>query len=154
MHRALVPVDGTGTSLGAVRHVVKLLLEREPLEIHLLTVEPDLPGHMTRHVSKELLDGYRHDEAEKALAPARAILDAAGIRYVEHALVGRPARVIAEQARKLGCDEVIMGTHGFGRVTRLLHGSVSHEAIHLMDAGIPVTLVKHVAPKPRAEEPT
>ena len=147
MLKALVPVDSTGNSLGAIRHVVKLVRGREPLEVHLLNVEPPLPGHITRFVAKEQLDGWRHDEAEKALAPARAILEAADIPHVEHVLVGHIAHVIAEQARKLGCDMVIMGTHGFGTVTQLLLGSVSHEAIHLMDADIPVTLVKHVAPK-------
>lgn len=150
MLRALVPVDGTGNSLGAVRHVVKLVQGREPLEVHLLNVEPSLPGHITRFISKEQLEGWRHDEAEKALSPARAILEAAGIPYVEHVLVGHVAQVVAEQATKLRCDKVIMGTHGFGTVTQLLLGSVSHEAIHLMDPDIPVTLVKSVAPTTQA----
>ena len=146
MLKALVPVDSAGNSLGAIRHVVKLVQEREPLEIHLLNVEPTLPSHITRFLSKDILDGYRHDEAEKAFAPARALLDAAGIAYTEHMLVGHAAHVIADQATKLHCDKVIMGTHGFGTITQLLLGSVSHEAIHLMDPGIPVTLVKNVKP--------
>ncbi len=140
MLKALVPVDSAGNSLGAIRHVVKLVQGREPLEIHLLNVEPHLPSHITRFVSREVLDGYRHDEAEKAFAPARALLDEAGISYTEHMMVGHAAHIIAEQARKLHCDKVIMGTHGFGTVTQLLLGSVSHEAIHLMDPEIPVTL--------------
>jgi nucleotide-binding universal stress UspA family protein len=148
MLKALVPVDSTGNALGAIRHVVKLVEGRELLDIHLLNVEPALPGSLTRHVARELLDGYRREEAEKALAPARALLDAAGIPYTEHVLVGHPAHVIAEQARRLACDKVIMGTHGFGTVTQLLLGSVSHEAIHLMDPEIPVTLVKCAVPKP------
>ena len=152
MLKALVPVDSTGNSLGAIRHVVKLVEGREPLEVHLLNVEPPLPGHISRFISREQIDGWRHDEAEKALAPARAILDAAGVPYVEHVLVGHVAHVIAEQARKLRCDKVIMGTHGFGTVKQLVLGSVSHEAIHLMDAEIPVTLVKCVAVKTHAAQ--
>jgi len=35
-----------------------------------------------------------------------------------------------------------MGTRGLGAMSQLLLGSVSHEAIHHMDAAIPVTLVK------------
>lgn len=159
MLKALVPVDSTGNSLGAVHHVVKLVVGREPLEIHLLTVEPALPGHITRFFTKEALEGVRHEESEKALAPARAILDEAGVPYVQHVLIGHPAQVIAEQARLLRCDKVIMGTHGFGTMTQLMLGSVSHEAIHLMDPDIPVTLVKHVdtahgtKAAPRADEP-
>jgi len=154
MLKALVPVDTAGNSLGAIRHVVKLVQGREPLEIHLLNVEPALPSHITRFLSKEVLDGYRHDEAEKAFAPARALLDEAGIAYTEHMLVGHAAHVIADQAKKLHCDKVIMGTHGFGTVTQLLLGSVSHEAIHLMDPEIPVTLVKYVAERPREKAPS
>ena len=51
--------------------------------------------------------------------------------------------MIAEWAHKLHCDNVIMGTRGLGTVTPLLLGSVTHEVIHEMDPGIPVTLVKH-----------
>lgn len=98
MLKALVPVDTTGNSLGAIRHVVKLVQGREPLEIHLLNVEPALPSHVTRFVSKEVLDGYRHDEAEKAFAPARALLDEAGIAYKEHVLVGRVPSHVSDAA--------------------------------------------------------
>jgi nucleotide-binding universal stress UspA family protein len=148
MLKALVPVDGTDNSLAAIRHVVKLARGRESLEIHLLTVEPGLPGHATRHVAQELIDGYRRDEAEKVLAPARAILAQAGLAGEEHVRVGHVAHVIAETARSLRCDIVVMGTHGFGTVTQLLLGSVSHEAIHLMDPAIPVTLVKAASHDP------
>jgi len=149
MLKALVPVDGTGNSLGAIRHVIKLVQGREPLEIHVLNVQPPLPRDVTQFVSRDVVDDFRHEEAEKALAPARALLDAAGIPYTEHMLVGHAAHVIADQARKLHCDKVIMGTHGFGTITQLLLGSVSHEAIHLMDPAIPVTLVKNVVEETR-----
>ena len=154
MLKALLPVDSAGNSLGAIRHVVKLVQGREPLEIHLLNVEPALPSHISGFLSKETRESVRHDEAEKAFAPARALLDAAGIAYTEHMVVGHPAQVIADYARKLHCDKVIMGTHGFGTVTQLLLGSVSREAIHLMDPEIPVTLVKYVAERPREKRPS
>jgi nucleotide-binding universal stress UspA family protein len=154
MLKALVPVDSTGNALGAIHHVIKLVSQREPLEIHLLNVETSLPSHITRFVSKENLDAFRHDEAEKAFAPARVLLDAAGIPYIEHMVVGHPAQCIADLAKRLRCDKVIMGTHGFGTITQLLLGSVSHEAIHLMDPGIPVTLVKNVAVQQRERAPS
>ena len=154
MLKALVPVDSTGNSLDAIRHVVKLVQEREPLEIHLLNVESHLPGHISRFLSKDILEGHRRDEAEKAFAPARALLDAAGIAYTEHMLVGHAAHVIADLAKELQCDKVIMGTHGYGAVTQLLLGSVSHEAIHLMDPGIPVTLVKSAVGAPPGKRPS
>ena len=41
--------------------------------------------------------------------------------------------MIAEVAKELGCDKVIMGTHGYGTVRQLLMGSISHAAIHQID---------------------
>ena len=47
MLKALVPVDGSSNSLCAVRHVIKLVQDREPLNIHLLNVQPPFRGDVT-----------------------------------------------------------------------------------------------------------
>ena len=143
MLKALIAVDGSGHALDAVRHVIKLVAEREPLEIHLLNVQPPLPSDVTRFVSASAVKGLHDDEAVKALAEACALLDGAGTPYTKHVVVGHAAAAIAEWAKKLNCDKVILGTRGLGTVSQLLLGSVSHEAIHRMDPQIPVTLVKH-----------
>jgi nucleotide-binding universal stress UspA family protein len=142
MLKALVAVDGSETALSGVRHVVKLIKDREPLEIHLINVQPPVHGDVTTFVPRQTVHDYHVDEAMKALRPACELLDRFGIPYTKHIYVGHAAHVIAESARKLQCDKVIMGTHGRGTVTQLLLGSVSHEAIHQMDPRIPVTLVK------------
>lgn len=142
MLKALVPVDGSENALCAVRHVIKLIQDREPLEVHLLNVQPQLRGDVTAFVPERAVHDYHLDEAQKALRPSCEILDRAGIPYTKHIYVGHAANVIAECAQKMHCDKVIMGTHGFGTITQLILGSVSHEAIHQMDPRIPVTLVK------------
>jgi nucleotide-binding universal stress UspA family protein len=142
MLKALVPVDGSSNSLCAVRHAIKLIQDREPLEIHLLNVQPPLHGDVTSFVSTGNVRDFHLEEGEKALAGACALLHDAGIRFTKHVYVGQAAQVIAEVARELRCDKVIMGTHGRGTITQLLMGSVSHQAIHQMDPEIPITLVK------------
>lgn len=142
MLKALVPVDGSDCALAAVRQVIKLAREREPLEIHLFNAQPPLHGDVTAFVAPSVIKGFHEDESVKALEPARALLDAAGIAYSTHAVVGHAAQAIADWAKKLGCDKVIMGTRGHGAVTQLLIGSVTRETIHRMDASIPITLVK------------
>jgi nucleotide-binding universal stress UspA family protein len=142
MLKALVPVDGSSNSLCAVRHVIKLTQDREPLEIHLLNVQPPFRGDVTSFVAKQDVEGFHLDEGHKCLKRARELLDEAGIHYTTHIYVGHAAQVIAEVAKELGCDKVIMGTHGYGTVRQLLMGSISHAAIHQIDASIPVTLVK------------
>ncbi|HEX2727807.1 MAG TPA: universal stress protein [Beijerinckiaceae bacterium] len=142
MLKALVPVDGSNNSMCAVRHVIKLVQDREPLEIHLLNVQPPFHGDVTSFVAKEDVEGFHLDEAHKALHRACELLNEAAVHYTKHVYVGHAAEVIAEVAKELGCDKVIMGTHGYGTVRQLMMGSISHKAIHLMDPGIPVTLVK------------
>jgi nucleotide-binding universal stress UspA family protein len=145
MLKALVAIDGSDNALAAVRHVIKLIKDREPLEIHLLNVQPPLHGDVTTFVGANVVKEFHRDEGEKALAPACILLDAEGIAYRKHVVVGHAAQTIAQCARQLDCDKVIMGTRGLGTMGQLLLGSVSHEAIHRMDAAIPVTLVKRVA---------
>jgi nucleotide-binding universal stress UspA family protein len=142
MLKALVPIDGSSNSLCAVRHVIKLVQDREPLEIHLLNVQPPFHGDVTSFVAKEDVQGFHLDEAHTALKRACELLNDAALHYTKHVYIGHAAEVIAEVAKELGCDKVIMGTHGYGTVKQLLMGSISHKAIHLMDPSIPVTLVK------------
>jgi len=142
MLKALVPVDGSSNALCAVRHVIKLVRDREPLEIHLLNVQPPFRGDVTAFVGKQTVREYHMDEGQKALQRACELLDEAGVPYTKHIHIGNPPEVIAECAKEMRCDKVIMGTHGYGTVTQLLMGSISHKAIHLLDPAIPVTLVK------------
>jgi len=142
MIKALVPVDGSNGALCAVRYVINLIQGREPLDVHLLNVQPPLHGDVTAFIRQEVVRDFHIEEGRKAMQAACALLDDAGVRYTKHFCVGRAATVIAECAQELRCDRVIMGTHGFGTIAQLLLGSVSHEAIHQMDPRIPVTLVK------------
>ena len=75
----------------------------------------------------------------KALAPARELLDAAGLKYQEHRRVGEPTAQIAEVARELGCDLVVMGTRGLGSHTAGLLGSVAQGV--LARCTVPMLLV-------------
>jgi nucleotide-binding universal stress UspA family protein len=99
-------------------------------------------GDVTTFVAKSSIHDFQREQGHKALATACALLDETGVRYTKHIFVGHPGHVIAECAGKLRCDKVIMGTRGYGTITQLLLGSVTHDAIHRMDPRIPVTLVK------------
>jgi nucleotide-binding universal stress UspA family protein len=142
MLKALVPVDGSANSLGAVRHVIKLVKDREPLEIHLLNVQPPMHHDVTMFVSGDAVKEFHLEEGTKALAHARRLLDDAGVLYTQHVVVAHTAEAIVAWASRMHCDKVVMGTRGLGTMTQLFLGSVTHKVIHLMHPGIPVTLVK------------
>jgi YjbE family integral membrane protein len=141
--RVLVPVDGSEGSLAAVRHVIgmgKRLAAGLGLQIDLINVQRGVSSDVASFVSRDDLQDYHRERAEKALAPARALLDEAGIRYGTHQFVGQPGRVIAEFAAEQKADQIVMGTRGLGTHTGALLGSVTQDTI--VNATMPVLVVK------------
>ncbi len=141
MLKVLVPVDGSEHALRAVEHVLRLRDAAGGLEVHLLSVQiPVASGHARLFVSHEQLEDYYREEGQQALSAARARFDAAGLPHTWHIAVGHVAETIAEYARELGVDQIVMGTHGRSALGHVLLGSVAAEVIRL--AGVPVTLVR------------
>lgn len=139
--RILIPVDGSERSLAAVRHAAGPLAQANPgLEIHLLNVQPPLPSAASTFIDSAVVRGFHEEEGAKALAAARKLLDAAGLRYASNSVVGEPAETIAAYAEQRGCTAIVMGTRGLGSAAGLLLGSVAHKVLQL--SKVPVTLVK------------
>lgn len=139
--RILVPVDGSDTSLAAVRFVAGTLARgSHDLEIHLLNVQPPLPSAATTFIDSAVVRDFHLEEGAKALAAARKLLDDSGLHYASNTVVGEPAETIAAYAGQRACDCIVMGTRGLGRAAGFLLGSVGHKVLHL--SKVPVTLVK------------
>ncbi len=143
MKKVLIPVDGSACSLRAVELVIaKRARYADPaqLDIHLVHVEPALSHDVTRFVDHEQLAAYRHEQGEQALGAARRLIETAGATCTCHEAVGHVAEVVMQLVEKLGCDQIVMGTHGRGALAELLMGSTTLKVIHL--AKVPVLLVK------------
>lgn len=141
MLKLLVPVDGSENSLRLVEYLIKWLGRlAEPVDLHLINVQPSLHGDVGMFLSSEQIRDYHHDEGIKALREARDILDAAGVLYTFHISVGDPAELIVQFAHDQQCDQIVMGTRGLGSLARLLLGSVASRVIQLAD--VPVMLIK------------
>lgn len=141
MRKLLVPVDGSANSDRAVRHVAELARRNPALEVHLLNVQPEIGEWEVRSfLKKEEVEAIEESRGGDALASARAILDAAGVRYTPQVLIGPVAETIAKTALEQNCDGIVMGTRGLGAVAGVLLGSVTSKVIHLAD--VPVTLIK------------
>lgn len=139
--KLLVTVDGSEVSLRAVEQAAKVASEwRSGAEVHLLHVQHSLPGSVGMFVSGEDLRSYHREEGFKILAPARAILDKAGVAHTPHIGVGRAAEMIDRFARDLGIHLIVMGTRGLGNVADIVLGSTSEDV--LKTANVPVLLVK------------
>ncbi|MBK7061901.1 MAG: YjbE family putative metal transport protein [Rubrivivax sp.] len=143
LRRILLAVDGSDASDRAVAQLLAMRSElRDPstLELHLLNVQPPVPGDVSSFVTKTSLQEYHQERGDAALTRARERLRAAGQPFTEHQRVGQPGAVIADLARNEHCDLVVMGTRGQGQVSGAILGSVAQSAIEL--GQVPVLLVK------------
>lgn len=86
-------------------------------------------------------DEYGREELMRQLSQVRPPDPAVPVEYrLEY---GRPAEAIARVARELGCELVVIGTHGRTGLRWLLMGSVAEEV--LRTAPCPVLTVKPAA---------
>ncbi len=125
----------------AVRYAAEAAQENRSLELELLHVlDPVTFKSPAASLSPDDLTRLYPDEADRALQPARRILEAAGIAYRLRCRVGAAALEIAAQVRESGCAGVIMGTRGMGPIATVMIGSVANRVVQIVD--VPVTLVK------------
>ena len=143
LRRVLLAVDGSETAARAVRHLLAMrasLREPEALEVHLINVQRPVSSDVSSFVAKEQLQEFQDERCDAAMAPARSLLDEAGMTYQEHRRVGPPGETIAEVAQAQGCDMIVMGARGLGTHTAALLGSVTQSAIE--HSSVPVLVVK------------
>ena len=143
LRRLLLAVDGSEPSMRAAKQVLAMRDElRDPaaLQLHLLNVQRPVSGDVSSFVAAKSLQEYHRETSEAELAAVRALFDAAEVPYQAHDRVGSPGSTIAEEARALGCDLIVMGTRGQGSQAAALLGSVAQGAIE--HSSVPVLLVK------------
>ena len=141
--KILLAVDGSRFALDAVDSLIAHAdWYREKLSVELVTVHlpvPKLP-RMGLVVGRNQIKRYYEEEGEACLRAARKKLDAAGIAYNAHVLVGRVAETIVRHASRARCDLILVGSQGRSAARNMLVGSVATRVLQL--ASMPVMLVK------------
>lgn len=143
MLKVLLPVDGSESAGRATQQLIETVgWYKEQPSVDLLAVHLPVPQfpNMSLVVSKEMLERYYAEECEDMLAPSKKALDAAGVKYTAHTLVGAIAESIVEQAKRSGSDMIYMGTRGMTALSNMALGSVATRVLHL--AQIPVVLIR------------
>ena len=137
--KILIAVDGSKPSLKALQALIDHSdWYREPPEVELVTVH--LPVPAVGRVPKSQLERYYVEEGEARLAPAKKKLDAAGVPYKAHVLVGPVAESIVKHAKDKRCDLIYIGTRGMSAVGAAFIGSTATKVLHISET--PVLLVK------------
>jgi nucleotide-binding universal stress UspA family protein len=75
-----------------------------------------------------------------ALAPARKLLDKAGVPHALHIGVGEVGETMAKYVKKLSAQQIAMGTRGLGRAAACCFGAVTTKVVHAVN--VPIVLVK------------
>ncbi len=140
--KVLLPIDGSKSSLNAVKYVAKLAKNsRSPVSVTLVSVHDDVGlGHVKQFVAKSVVDDYLREVSEKELKPAQKVLDAAGIKHNMVIRRGSISQEIIALANKDKVDIIVMGAKGRSGLLDVLIGSVAQRVSS--SAKQPVLLVK------------
>jgi nucleotide-binding universal stress UspA family protein len=132
----LVAIDGSETSLRALRHAMTL-----GAPIHLVNVQPkaDAPV-LLLHRTPEEIKRHQRDYGATRLDSAKHILETAAVPYQAHVCVGEPAEQIVQVCTEHDLGAIVMGTRGMTAIGNLVLGSTATKVIHL--TRVPVALVK------------
>ncbi len=150
IRRILVPVDFSECSHRALDYAV-FVAERFDATVEVLhvweapqyagmEVVVQMPGDVHQSLAQFVQDQARA-ELRKMMAPLEARGD---VRVNEHLETGEPCDVIVRRVTELGCDLVVVGTHGRRGISHLLMGSVAERVVRR--APCPVLTVRQSVP--------
>ena len=146
MLKVLIPVNGSANCLFAVKQVIREFMNNTAMEIHLLNVQSPLPKYVTRFVNTRTIHDYHRDEANKALQPAKQMLDGFGIPYATHTEIGERAKAIIDTANRLHCSEIVMGTARKNSLTRWVENSLTNKVLEATSVPVEVITGGDVSP--------
>lgn len=137
--KILLAVDGSPAALHAVRH--GLALARHGLAASFVLANVQEPASLYEVVvghDVEAIDDVRRAAGADLLAPAEALLDAAGLPYESEVAGGEPHHTLVEMAERYGCDAIVLGAREEGRGPGRV-GSVARAVLE--HSPVPVTVV-------------
>ncbi len=152
--KVLVPLDGSALAECTLSHVKNLFKDGSVGEVTLLNVvKLDLSWVVrgAQEYSKGIdINAIRERlfiASRKYLADIESRLVSEGIKVKTESMEGnRPADTITEYAQKKGMDMIIIGTHGYTGLKKLMLGSVAFGVLH--QSHIPVLLIRPESCRP------
>jgi nucleotide-binding universal stress UspA family protein len=144
--RILVAVDGSPASDKGLREALRLA-KSERAGLVLLHVVDTFPAYasvmpMAAGPGVDLVPLLR-EAGRRVLARAQAVAVRTGLKpklVMRETLGGPAADRIVREARRLGADLIVLGTHGRRGVRRLVLGSDAEQVVR--NAAVPVLLVR------------
>jgi nucleotide-binding universal stress UspA family protein len=82
-------------------------------------------------------------QASQLLSAAAAQLDGHHLQVTTKILEGNPKDVIVDEAREWGADLIVVGSHGYGRLRRMVLGSVAGAVVAHAPCSVQVVRDRH-----------
>ena len=130
----LVPIDFSEASFDALTEALTMVAD--PSHVHVLHVLPDLTSEAD-FIRERAVLADREPLARQAIE-RRLAADQRGVDVIVRTGVAGP--VIASTASELGCDLIVMPSHGRWGASRLFLGSVAERVLRLAEC--PVLILK------------
>ncbi len=142
--KILLAVDGSEGALEAVRHALGLV--QSGLQASFVLANVQEPASLYEVVvahDATVLDEVSETAARHSLAPAQALLQAAGLAFESEIGHGDPGHLLVDIAERCECDLVVIGARGMEPYDGGSLGAVANSV--LQHASVPVLVVKRPA---------
>ena len=139
MNNILIPVDGSGNSDMAVKHAARTYGKDPNAHFHLCNVQPNLYRHISKFLSKQNIHEWHAERASQAAASASSYLEKQGLNFSFTFVCGDKGSAIRDEAIRLECDRIVIGTSKKNSLSRLFENSTTAKLLEISD--IPVEVV-------------
>jgi nucleotide-binding universal stress UspA family protein len=136
----LVPLDGSDLAECALPHVKKMAKAGFIKEISLLTVIDIHPSALLEGADTTAVYHAQMTNSREYMNKVQAQFRAEGIEAKSVILQGPAAQVIADYANEKKMELIVIATHGYSGMKRLMFGSVAFRVLH--DSHVPVLLIR------------
>jgi nucleotide-binding universal stress UspA family protein len=136
----LIPLDGSDLAECALPHVKKMAKEGFIKDICILTVIDIHPSALLEGADTTVIYQAQMNNSREYLDRVQSQFRAEGFEVKTEILKGSAAQVIAEYANQQKVELIVIATHGYSGVKRLMFGSVAFGVLH--DSHVPVLLIR------------
>jgi nucleotide-binding universal stress UspA family protein len=140
MNRILIAVDGSPSSLDAVRYGIGLLRNGLRATLVLAQVQDEASFLELATQDADAIANAALEAGEHLMASAVELLQAAGVPYEKEVGLGDPASTLVDMSERLECNSLVVGARGMNALQRTWLGSVSQSVLN--HSRVPVTIVK------------
>lgn len=139
MNKILIPVDGSKNSDLAIKYAVKVYGIDPNTHFHICNVQPKLYRHIAKFLSKQDINSWHAQRAQLAANSATQYLEKSTVNFSFTYVSGDKGVALSDEAIRLGCSRIVIGTHKKNSLSRLFENSTTAQLLEISD--VPVEVV-------------